>query len=322
MRVLITGVGGFAGRHLLDLCAARGLAVVGVGRTSTPPEGADGRLAEYLSADLSDARAAEAAVERAAADRVFHLAAEASVANSWRDPVGTLSRNLAGTQNVLEGVRAATPAARVLVACSGEEYGAVDAARLPVTEEEPLRPRNPYAAGKAAADVVAGFYADAFDLHVVRTRAFNHAGPGQSDTYVISSFARQIAAAEIGSDGPGVRLETGNTRVRRDFTDVRDVVRAYWLALDSGKAGEVYNVCRGKSTSVGELIAALGRHTDLEVEQRVDERRMRPGEVMEIAGSHERLFHLTGWRPEIPLDDTVGASLDWWRGRLGERSSQ
>jgi GDP-4-dehydro-6-deoxy-D-mannose reductase len=181
-------------------------------------------------------------------------------------------------------------------------------------EDHPLRPRNPYALSKALTDLAGGSYADAFGLHVVRIRAFNHAGPGQSDFYVVSSFARQIAAAEAAA-AERVEVVTGNIRTRRDFTDVRDVVRAYWMALDDCDPG-AFNVCSGRATATGDILAALALETKLDVVQRTNPELVREGEVMEIRGSHDRFTEQTGWTPEIPLEQTLRDTLGWWRERL------
>jgi GDP-4-dehydro-6-deoxy-D-mannose reductase len=299
MRVLVTGARGFAGSHLARLCAERGADVVGVGREQV---------------DLLDADATRALVARVAPERVFHLAAEASVARSWQAPAAVVEHNVRSTLNVLEAVRLEARGAAVLVACSGEAYGPPDS--LPVDEAHALRPQSPYAASKAMCDVLAGSYAHAHGLRVVRTRAFNHAGPGQSDTYVVSSFARQIAEAEATRPADGRALiETGNAAVRRDFSDVRDVARAYWLALESCEPGS-YNVCSGRSTSVSDILSGLAARSSLVVERRTDPARLRPGEVMEIRGSHDKLSEATGWRPEIPLERTLQDTLDWWRERV------
>jgi GDP-4-dehydro-6-deoxy-D-mannose reductase len=308
VRALITGATGFVGRHLTALCSSEGASVVGVGRGP-----AEAQVESYLQCDLTDPEQTQRAIREAAPERVFHLAAEASVARSWNDPVGVVSRNLASTLGLLEAVRAHAPEARVLVAGSGEEYGEPE--RLPVTEDHPLRPRNPYALSKAAADMAAGFYADAQWTHVVRTRAFNHTGPGQSDAYVVSSFARQIAEAEA-KGRTEMELVTGNLKPRRDFTDVRDVVRAYWLALERAEPGP-YNVCRGSSSVIGDILAALSRESRVEIRQRTDPNLLREHEVMEIRGSHDKLTAATGWQPEIPLERTLADTLDWWRERIG-----
>jgi GDP-4-dehydro-6-deoxy-D-mannose reductase len=313
MRILITGALGFAGRHLTERCAAEGAEVVGVGRRRAPAAELPAGLSDYAQSDLLDLRQAERAVRSTAPDRVFHLAAEASVARSWEDPAAAVLGNLSGTLNVLEAVRRHAPEARLLVACSGEEYGVPE--RLPVDEHHPLRPQNPYAVSKASADLAAGFYADTYGMRVVRMRAFNHAGPGQSPVYVVANIARQIAAAEAAASGSDtIELLTGNLEVKRDFTDVRCVVRAYWLAIERAEPS-VYNVCSGNSVTIGEIFAALGEHTRLEVKPRIDPSRLREHEVMEIVGSHQRLTQATGWEPEIPLETTLRDALDWWRQR-------
>jgi GDP-4-dehydro-6-deoxy-D-mannose reductase len=296
MRVLITGAAGFVGSHLATLAAERGADVVGPSR-------------EEL--DLLDAVAVRGLIADSRPHAVFHLAALASVGESWRSPSETFDNNTHATLNLLEAVRTETPDAVVLHAGSGEQYGPVPEERLPVIEDEPFRPQNPYAVSKAAADLLAGFYADAHGLRIVRTRAFNHAGPGQSDAYVVAAFARQIVEAERADTGELV-LETGNLEPRRDFTDVRDVVRAYWLAVEHGEPG-IYNVCSGDSVPVADILARLAALTELRVEQRTDPARLRKHEVMDIRGSHERLTGATGWRPEIALETTLADTLDWWR---------
>jgi GDP-4-dehydro-6-deoxy-D-mannose reductase len=248
-------------------------------------------------------------------ERVFHLAAAASVALSWRNPAATVSANTTSTVNLLEAVREVAPDARVLVTGSGEEYGEPE--YLPMDESHPLRARNPYALSKVCTDLTARFYADAHGMHVVRARAFNHAGPGQSDFYVSSSFARQIATAEAREPAGGrVEVVTGNLETRRDFTDVRDVVRAYRLALEQAEP-DVYNVCSGVSVRTGDILAILARETPIRVEQRTDPERVREGEVMDIRGSHDKLTAATGWEPEIPFEQTLRDTLGHWRDQVG-----
>jgi GDP-4-dehydro-6-deoxy-D-mannose reductase len=259
--------------------------------------------------DLLDAGAARRAVVDARPGVVYHLAARAHVGESWRDPAGFLRDNLAMAVNVLEAVRAEAPQATVVAVSSSEVYGPPQ--RLPIDERAPLRPQNPYAVSKASADLLAGFYADSHGLRVIRARSFNHAGPGQEPTYAISSFARQVAAAE----GGRVRLVTGNAQTRRDFTDVRDVVRAYRMLAERAEAG-AYNVCSGRTASAAELVAGLARASGVEVEHVVDPALVRPNEVMELRGAHDRLRAATGWQPEIPLERTLADTLAWWREEL------
>ncbi len=279
-------------------CEAAGEAVVGVSRST--------------GTDLLDAAATRRAVEAAGPDVVYHLAARAHVGQSWRDPGATLGDNVAMTLNVLEAVRAAAPQASVVVVASSEVYG--PPARLPVDEAAPLRPQNPYAVSKAATDLLAGFYADAHGLRVIRARSFNHAGPGQEPTYAIASFARQVAGAVEAGERP-VRIVTGNPDTRRDFTDVRDVVRAYRLLAERAQPG-AYNVCSGRTASAAELVAGLAAAAGVELEHEVDPALLRPNEVIELRGSADALRAATGWEPEIPLERTLADTLEWWRGEI------
>jgi GDP-4-dehydro-6-deoxy-D-mannose reductase len=264
-------------------------------------------------ADLADGAAASEAVRGARPDRVFHLAADASVPASWERPSSTLENNLRATFGVLSAVRELGDDVTVLTAGSGEQYGPVPADRQPVTEAEAPRPRNPYAVSKVASDVVAGFFADVHGVRVVRARAFNHAGPGQTEAYVVSAFARQIAIAEAAGES-SLDMLTGNLEPRRDFTDVRDVVRAYWDLLESAGPG-AYNVCTGESIPIASILSGLAAHSTLRVNQRTDPTRVRGNEVMELKGSAQKLTHATGWKPKVPIERTLADTLDYWRQR-------
>jgi GDP-4-dehydro-6-deoxy-D-mannose reductase len=297
-RVLVTGGSGFAGGHLVAACRDAGDEV---------------RTAERASGvELLDAGSIRAAVAAAAPEVVYHLAARAHVGESWKAPADTLRDNVGMTVNLLEAVRAEAPGATVVAVSSSEVYG--PPARPPVDEAAPLRPQNPYAVSKASSDLLAGFYADAHGLRVVRARAFNHSGPGQEPTYAIASFARQAAvAAEAGESR--LRIVTGNPDTRRDYTDVRDVVRAYRLLAEHGEPG-VFNVCSGVSRSARELLEGLAAAAGAELEHIVDPELVRPNEVMELRGSPEALRAATGWQPEIPLDRTLADTVAWWREQL------
>jgi GDP-4-dehydro-6-deoxy-D-mannose reductase len=234
---------------------------------------------------------------------------------SWEDPRSIIQQNVVSTLNVLEAVRRHTPTTRVLIACSGQEYGPPRA--LPITEDHPLRPQNPYAASKTSADLLAGFYSDAHDLDVLRMRAFNHAGPGQTNRYLVSRVAHRIVEAETSSENGRVEIAAGHPDVRRDFTDVRDVVRAYRMALDVADPG-AYNVCSNRAVTSAEILAGLATHSPLEVEQLADSSRERDHEIIEVRGSHDRLTQATGWQPEIALEQTLRDTLDWWRAKLAD----
>ena len=291
-RAFVTGGSGFAGSHLLDLLP-----------------GATAPSREEL--DLFDGDSVRAAVRESAPDTVWHLAALASVGRSWEVPVETIADNVAMTVNLLEAVRTEAPEATVVLISSGEIYGPPD--RLPVDEEAPLRPQNPYAVSKAACDLLGGQYADAIGLHVVRVRPFNHTGPGQTDDYVVGTLTRQVAEAEAAGHEEAL-VRTGNPDSARDFSDVRDVVRAYVAAatLDSG----VYNVASGKAVSVHDLIELVRAAAHIPVRHEVDPARVRAHDVPEVRGSAERLRDATGWRQEIPLDQTIADALEAWRRKL------
>jgi GDP-4-dehydro-6-deoxy-D-mannose reductase len=288
----VTGGGGFAGRHLLELLP-------------------DAVAPSRDELELLDPDAVRAFVRDVAPGMVFHLAGLPSVGRSWETPTETLTENVAMTANLLQAVRHEAPEAAVLIVCSGEVYG--PPASLPVDEEAPLRPQNPYAVSKAACDLLAGVYADAFDLRIVRMRPFNHAGPGQNDDYVVGTLTRQVAEAEAAGLSEAV-LRTGNPDSARDFTDVRDVVRAYVAAAGHGPA--VFNVASGRAVTVHRLVELVRAAARLPVRHEIDPARVRAHDVPEVRGSAERLREATGWEPEIPLERTVADALEAWRHRL------
>ena len=298
MRALVTGASGFAGRHLVRACVRAGDEVFEASRTA--------------GVDLLDADQARRVLAAARPDVVYHLAALAHVGSSWNEPAAYLSGNVAMTLNVLEAVRTQAPTTTVVAAGSSEVYGPPQ--RLPVDETAPLRPQNPYAVSKASADLLAGFYADAHDLRVIRARPFNHSGPGQEPAYAIASFARQVAAAAEAGRNP-IPIVTGNPDARRDYTDVRDVVRAYRLLAQRAKPG-IYNVCSGRTASGRELLELLAKAAGARLEHRVAPELVRAHEVLEVRGSPERLHEATGWRPEIPLERTLADTVAWWREEI------
>jgi GDP-4-dehydro-6-deoxy-D-mannose reductase len=309
LRVLITGASGFAGGHLAAACVAAGDEVIGLSRTGQVPAG------EGRSVDLRDTEQTHAAVREARPEILYHLAALSSVSRSWEKPAQTMFENTATAVNVLEAVRREAPQARVVWVSSCEVYAADQP--LPIDEDGELGPATPYAVSKVSGDLLAGVYADAHGLDIVRVRPFNHAGPGQSPVFVLSSLARQAAQARR-SDAKVIRIVTGNPDTRRDFTDVRDVVRAYRLLAESGN-WDVYNVSSGTSFSTTDQIEILG---DLIaptlVEHVVDPALVRAHEVMDRRGTHERLTADTGWKPEIPLFQTMADTIAWWEEELRE----
>jgi GDP-4-dehydro-6-deoxy-D-mannose reductase len=315
-RILITGAGGFVGRHLVRLLATDpDVTIFGTVHRSRPV--ADAGVPDsitLLQGDLLDQPFVERSVQEAAPTWVVHLAAQSSVAESWRDPAGTLKTNVVGQVNLLEAVLHRAPQARILVVGSSEEYGRIRPEDLPADEDTELRPENPYGASKVAQDFLGLQYHLGRGLDVVRARPFPLFGPGQSDHFATASFARQIAEAEAGRREPV--LLVGNLAARRDYTDVRDAVLAYRALLERGQAGQVYNVGGGGVHHIGEILDALLQRARRAVEVRVDPARFRPGEAPEVAGDVSRICRETGWAPERPFEQTVQEILNDWRTRI------
>lgn len=321
MKVLVTGVAGFVGGHMAEFLRNEqpGVEVFGI----VKPHGSSGvalpgRVA-VIEADLEDAAAVDAALDLVHPDRIIHLAAQSSPQASWDDPGGTLRINVLGLLNLLEAVRKRSLSPRILVVGSAEEYGMVDARDLPVDEDTPLRPATPYAVSKVAQGYLALQYAISFRMGIIRTRTFHHTGPGRGESFAESSFARQIAEIEVHRRPPV--LAVGNLEAVRDFSDVRDVVRAYWRLLESGDAGDVYNVCSGKGIRIRDLLQALITAAGIDVEVRVDAERLRPSDIPALVGDPTKLREATGWAPEVPLDRTLGDLLQYWRERTAAGSA-
>jgi GDP-4-dehydro-6-deoxy-D-mannose reductase len=300
VRALVTGARGFVGPYLTAHLEAAGDEVVGLG-----PE-----------VDITDGEAIRAAVTAARPDAVYHLAAASHVGTSWSAPVEVLRINAEGTLNVLLAAEAAG-APRVVVVGSAEEYGIVDPSALPLAETAPLRPVTPYGASKVAAEVVGLQAFLGRGLQVIMARPFNHLGPGQSDRLVASTLAHQVARNE--RDGTDV-IMAGDLTPRRDFTDVRDVVRAYRLLVERGEAGEAYNVCSGVAVPVSEVADALIASASHPMRIELDPARLRPVELPVLQGDASKLRAATGWAPEIPLQQTLSDLLGWWRDRVAREA--
>ena len=317
MKVLVTGAGGFVAAHLVDFLRteAPDAELFGMVRPQTGAARGPGGGISLVEADVNDPAGAEAALDEVVPDRIVHLAGQSSVHRSWIEPGSTLRTNVLGLVNLLDAVRRRGLRPAVLVVGSAEEYGPVDPAELPITERTPLRPSSPYAVSKVAQAALARLYGPAGGMRVVLTRTFHHTGPGRGEAFAESSFARQLAEIEAGLRPPVLRV--GNLDAVRDYTDVRDVVRAYWALLDRGEGGEVYNVCSGRGRPVREMLDALLRAAGADAEVQVDPARLRRADVPVLVGDPSRLRDATGWEPRIPLERTLVDLLEDWRQRVG-----
>jgi len=313
-KVLITGVTGFAGSHLAEYLLNKGLEIYGTIRWRSKTDNID-HIKDKINlvyADIRDSHSIEEVINEVRPNYVFHLAAQSFVPMSWRAPNETLETNIIGTANLLEAIRKYKPDARIHVAGSSEEYGLVYEDEVPIKETNPLRPLSPYGVSKVAEDLLARQYHMSYGLHTIVTRAFNHTGPRRGEVFVVSNFAKQI---ESGKREPVIYV--GNLEEKRDFTDVRDMVRAYWLAINKCEPGEAYNICSGKSWKISTVLDMLIEMSYVRnIEVRQDPSRMRPSDVPLLEGDCTKFNQLTGWKPEIPFEKTLKDLLDFWRERI------
>jgi GDP-4-dehydro-6-deoxy-D-mannose reductase len=294
VRVLVTGSKGFVGHWLIAHLEASGDEVTGIDR----------------EVDITEPAPIIDAIKAIGPEAIYHLAAQASVGTSWENQGATYQVNTLGVVNVLGGAASCSLPPRVLLVSSAEVYGRVSTGQLPVPEDHPFAPVSPYAASKAAAEMVGVQSWLGTGIEVIRVRPFNHTGPGQGPAFVVPSLAKQIAEA-VASGAES--LVTGNLDARRDLTDVRDVVRAYRSLIESGAPGEVYNVCRGESVSIREVAERLLELAGVELPIVVDPGRMRPSDIPDLRGDPGRLRAATGWAPEISLKDTLRDVLTYWQ---------
>jgi GDP-4-dehydro-6-deoxy-D-mannose reductase len=314
VNVLITGLTGFAGSHLAELALQQGAEVAGTALPGTRDDNlaAIRKSVRTVACDLTEPGAAARVLQDVRPDRVFHLAGASVVGSSWAQRATVLRQNLEGAFQLFEGLRA-VPVPCLLVS-SAELYGVVPEAAQPIAESQPLAPRSPYALSKACQEAYAGYYVRAEGLPIVVVRAFNHVGPRQAPGFVWSDIARQVAAAEKGLRPPVV--EVGTVTTRRDFTDVRDMVRAYWLLLERGAPGEVYNAASGRAVAIREVLDGFLALAGCPIEVRMATERVRPNDLPLLLGDAGRLRALTGWKPQIPLEQSLTDVLDDWRHRL------
>lgn len=315
-RVLVTGITGFTGSHLAEHLLKQGFEVWGIYRWRSRMENVEDfrDKLNLIAGDIRDSVSLENILREVKPDWIFHLAAQSYVPFSWKAPLETLSTNIEGEANLFEACRKTGLDSFIHIAGSSEEYGLVHPDELPIKETNPLRPLSPYGVSKVAQDMMGYQYYKSYGMKIVRTRAFNHTGPRRGEVFVTSNFARQIAAIEKGKSEPV--LKVGNLEAVRDFTDVRDVARAYALALQKGEPGEVYNICSGKGIKIHEMLDMLLGFSNIKIETREDPERMRPSDVELLVGDSSKFSARTGWKPEIPLEQTFKDLLEFWRARV------
>ena len=314
MKILITGITGFAGSHLADLILREKLGkVIGIHRWRSDMQNIKHIIhkIELHECDLRDAFSVSDLIDRVRPDKIFHLAAQSFVPTSWNAPTESLTTNIIGQLNIFEAVKKIGIDPWIQIACSSEEYGMVYEDELPIKETNPLRPLSPYAVSKVGQDMLGYQYFKSYGTKIVRTRAFNHTGPRRFHVFVCSDFAKQIVEIEMGKHEPVIYV--GNLQARRDFTDVRDTVRAYWLSLEKCEPGDVYNICTGKTWYIHEVLAKLLENSSVKIEVQQDPERMRPSDVPILRGDSAKFVAATGWSPEIEFDKTLEDILKYWR---------
>lgn len=322
MRAFITGAAGFAGSHLADYLLARTdweIYAFVWEKESTENLPTHVRL-HLVYGDICRADSVATAVRTAQPDYVFHLAAIASVPAAWSDPTQTIVTNISGQINLLQAILNAGLSPRILIVGSADEYGLVEPRDLPVREETPFRPNNPYAVSKITQDMLGYQYFLSYGLPIVRVRPFNHIGPRQRESFVVAAFAKQIAEAEVGLQPPVIRV--GNLEPQRDFSDVRDIVRGYYLAITQGEPGEVYNMASERAVAIRQILEDLLKLSRVPLQVEADPTRLRPSDTPVLVGDARKFRERTGWHIEIPLSQSLRDIMTYWRGRVTTRAKQ
>ncbi len=317
LRVLITGAGGFVGHHLSAHLGRVQPKARLIGTTLVPSDTVHEAVTDQRCIDLKDYSQVRSLLTECRPDAIYHLAAQAFVPRSFEDPWETLENNIRAQLNIIAACLEREMRPRILIVSSAEIYGAVEPKQLPMNEDTAIRPTNPYSVSKVAQDMLGLQYYLSHDLPIMRARPFNHIGPGQNDRFVAPAFAKQIAAVEEGQSDAVIYV--GNLEAKRDFTDVRDIVRAYHMIVEGGRPGEAYNIASGVAHSIRHLLDTLLGLTEIDIEVRVDASRLRPVDVPEIRGDSNKLRRDTGWQPELTFEATLRDVLVDCRQRLHKR---
>lgn len=313
-KAFITGLTGFAGKHLAAHLLDQGIAVSGTYLTQDSVNDLQNKdQIELHQLDLLDLEKTHSIIESIKPDYIFHLAAIASPRESFKDPMNTFTTNISGQLSVLEAIKKLELFdTKTLIISSAEIYGHVNPADLPMDEETPFMPTNPYAVSKITQDYLALMYNLTNKLKIVRVRPFNHVGPGQAPIFVISAFAKKIVDIEKGRESI---MKIGNLSSRRDFTDVRDMVKAYFLALEKGEDGQVYNLGSGKSYQISDILNMMIGLSSVEIKTEQDPSLMSPSDDPELLCDPSKFTNLTGWKSEIPIEKTLQDTIDYWRAQ-------
>ncbi|MGI1658563.1 MAG: GDP-mannose 4,6-dehydratase [Desulfitobacterium sp.] len=305
----MTGINGFVGGYLAERLLRDGIEVFGTGLAQEFNE-AECPI-KYRTLNVQDDAEVADVLNQCRPDYIFHLAAQSSAAVSWQQPQLTMDVNINGTLNLLEAVRVSGSNPKILLVGSSEEYGFVEQTAMPIQEEQRVTPGNPYAVSKIAQTLLGQVYARAYGMQIVMVRAFNHIGPKQSPTFVVSDFAKRIAEIEKGYREPV--LQVGNLEAARDFTDVRDIVEAYCDLIKKGKAGEIYNIGSGRAYKISYLLDCLLSLAQVKIKIEQDPAKVRPADVPTIYGDYSKLQELTGWQPKRKIEETLAEVLEYWR---------
>lgn len=316
MRALITGVTGFVGSHLAECLLGRDYEVWGTIRWRSKTDNIDHIInkLKLVHADLKDLHSLEMAINEAQPTYVFHLASQSYVPMSWRAPADTLETNVIGTSHLFEAVRRSNLNPIIVIAGSSEEYGLVYGADLPITETTPLRPLSPYGVSKVATDLLGWQYVKSYNMRIIRLRPFNTTGPRRGDVFVCSNFAKQIVQIEKGLREPVIKV--GNLSAIREFTDVRDMVKAYLLAAKLCLPGAVYVVGSGKGIKMSEVLIKLLKLSETDIRTQIENDRFRPSDIPRLYCNSAKFREKTGWKPVIPFEQTLTDLLNYWRAKI------
>ncbi|NLL77146.1 MAG: GDP-mannose 4,6-dehydratase [Clostridiales bacterium] len=311
-KAMIIGAAGFVGNYLMEYLRKECNMEVHV--TKLPREEIHNNYLKAYDLDILDKEAIVSLLFEIRPDYIFHLAAQSSVGLAWKNPCLTIDVNIKGSVNVMDAIRELYYKPRVILIGSGEEYGHINEGETPIKEGNMIRPGNIYAATKVCQNMIGNIYAQAYDMELMMVRAFNHIGPTQAPMFVVADFCKQVAEIEKGIREPVIYV--GNLEAKRDFTDVRDVVRAYAMLIEKGKAGETYNVGSGHAVSIRKILDLIILSSGKDIKVKIDPNKLRPVDVPIIEADTTKLRNLTGWKPEITLEQTIKETLDYWRERV------